>query len=225
LGPVIATRAAKPKNAKPKAAKPKVEPGRDVFVTAPGPVAQGLRIGLLGGSFNPAHEGHVHASEQAMKKLGLDYVWWLVSPQNPLKPAEGMAGLKKRLTDARKVARHPRIVVTDIETALGVRYTADTIALLQRHFPQVHFVWLMGSDNLVQIPRWKRWRSIFRSVPVAVVARNGSVLHAQMGTAARMFAGAFRPANRLFPTLAPPAWTWLDGHRNPASATALRKRR
>jgi nicotinate-nucleotide adenylyltransferase len=211
--------------AKPKAAKAKPAPARCTVITAPGPVATGMRIGLLGGSFNPAHEGHVHASEQAIRKLGLDYVWWLVSPQNPLKPAEGMAGLKKRLADARKAARHPRIVVTDIEAALGVRYTADTIALLQRHFPQVHFVWLMGSDNLVQIPRWKRWRGIFRAVPVAVVARGGSIIQAQMGAAARTFAGAFRPANRLFPTLAPPAWTWLDGHRSPASATALRKRR
>ncbi len=216
----MAARAAKPRTAKAKPA-----PAREVFVTAPGPIAAGLRIGLLGGSFNPAHEGHVHASEIALKKLGLDYVWWLVSPQNPLKPTEGMAGLKKRLADARNVARHPRIVVTDIETALGVRYTADTIALLQRHFPQVQFVWLMGSDNLVQIPRWMRWRSIFRAVPVAVVARGGTIIQAQMGVAARTFSGAFRAANRLFPTQTPPAWTWLEGHRNPASATALRKRR
>lgn len=215
-----------PKRAtKPKTTKPKALPSRDVFVTAPGPVADGLRVGLLGGSFNPAHEGHIHASELAMKRLELDYVWWLVSPQNPLKPIEGMAGLQKRIVDARKVARHPRIVVTGIEAELGVRYTADTIAALQRHFPQVAFVWLMGSDNLVQIPRWKHWRSIFRRVPVAVAAREGTALAARTGTAARTFAGAFRPPNRLFPTLSPPAWTWLDGSRNPQSATALRKRR
>lgn len=194
------------------------------FVVPPGPVAAGMRIGLLGGSFNPAHEGHLYASELAIKRLGLDYVWWIVSPQNPLKPAEGMAGLKKRLDAARKLTQHPRVIVTDLETTLGTRFTADTLAWLKRHFPQVQFVWLMGSDNLVQIPRWKHWRSIFRMVPVAVAARDGSILSARTGIAARTFAGAFRPANRLFPAATPPAWTWLEGHRNPASATALRKR-
>jgi nicotinate-nucleotide adenylyltransferase len=160
-----------------------------------------------------------------MKQLGLDYVWWLVSPQNPLKPTEGMAGLQKRVTEARTLARHPRIVVTDIETALKTRFTADTIAELKRRFPQVTFVWLMGSDNLVQIPRWRRWRNIFRTLPVAVVAREGSILQARGGAAAQIFATAYRAPDRRFATLAPPAWTWLDGRRNPLSSTALRKRR
>jgi nicotinate-nucleotide adenylyltransferase len=184
-----------------------------------------MRIGLLGGSFNPAHAGHLYASEVALRQLHLDYVWWLVSPQNPLKPAEGMAGLKKRLTGARKIARHPRVIVTDIEAALGTRYTADTIAVLRRHFPRIHFVWLMGSDNLVQIPRWKRWRAIFHAVPVAVIARAGSVIRARTGIAARTFAGAFRAANAAFATAQPPAWTVMDGERNPLSSTALRERR
>jgi len=206
-----------------RAAKPKV-PSRRAFIVPPGPVADRMRIGLLGGSFNPAHEGHVHASELALKQLGLDYVWWLVSPQNPLKPREGMAGLEKRVAAARKAACHPRIVVSDFETALGTRYTADTIAVLKQHFPKVHFVWLMGSDNLVQIPRWKRWRSIFRSLPVAVIAREGSVLKARTGVAARAFAAAFRPPSPALAQATPPAWTMLDGRRNPQSATALRAR-
>lgn len=192
------------------------------FITAPGPVADGLRIGLLGGSFNPAHEGHVYASELALKQLHLDYVWWLVSPQNPLKPKEGMAGLKKRLADALTLARNPRIVVTDVETALGTRFTADTIARLQQHFPRIHFVWLMGTDNMVQIPRWKHWRSIFRLLPVAVIAREGSVLQARVGTAARTFATAFRPAGPTLPVSMPPVWTLIDGRRNRLSATAIR---
>jgi nicotinate-nucleotide adenylyltransferase len=211
---------------RPPAAKPKAKAtARESFVVPPGPVAAGLRIGILGGSFNPPHEGHVYASELAMKQLGLDYVWWLVSPQNPLKPTEGMVGLTKRLAAARTLARHPRIVVSDIEMALKTRFTADTVAELKRRFPQVTFVWLMGSDNLVQIPRWKRWRNIFRALPVAVVAREGSILRARAGAAAQIFAAFYRTPDRRFAMLAPPAWTWLDGRRNPLSSTALRKRR
>ncbi len=202
--------------------KPSIAPAPRTFITAPGPIADGLRIGLLGGSFNPAHDGHVYASELAMKQLHLDYVWWLVSPQNPLKPREGMAGLKKRLADARAVARNPHIVVTDIETALGTRFTADTLARLQRHFPKVHFVWLMGTDNMVQIPRWQHWRSVFRMLPVAVIAREGSVMQARVGTAARTFAGAYRAPGATFADAPPPAWTLIDGRRNRLSATAIR---
>src|SRR5215469_14799060 len=113
------------------------------WIVPPGPVADGLRIGLLGGSFNPAHAGHLYVSLTALKRLQLDYVWWLVSPQNPLKPAQGMAGLQ----------------------ALGSHYTDDTVRLLQRRFPQVEFVWLMGSDNLAQFSRWRHWQSLARRVP------------------------------------------------------------
>ena len=211
-------------SAKTRAVKP-ASPATGVFLTAPGPIAGGMRIGLLGGSFNPAHAGHLHASELALKQLGLDYVWWLVSPQNPLKPREGMAGLAKRVADARAIVRNPRIVVTDIETALGTQFTADTIARLKQHFPRVRFVWLMGSDNMVQLPRWKHWLGIFREVPVAVVARGGSALQARMGVAARTFAAAFRPPSGHFADTPPPAWTFLDGRRNPLSATELRAKR
>jgi nicotinate-nucleotide adenylyltransferase len=192
------------------------------FVRAPGPVANGLRIGLLGGSFNLAHEGHVHASELALKRLKLDFVWWLVSPQNPLKPERGMAEFTHRLGVAKAQGRHPRILVTGIETALGTRFTLDTVRALKRRFPGVRFVWLMGSDNLIQVPRWRRWREIFRELPIAVVARPGSALPARVSKAATTFRNAAVAADFRVPMAAPPAWTILDIKRNPASATALR---
>ena len=134
----------------------------------PGPVAQGLRIGLLGGSFNPAHDGHLYVGDVALRRLGLDYVWWLVAPQNPLKPVADMAPLEKRLAAARALAgRDPRLIVTDLERMLGTRYTIDTLKALARRFRGVRFVWLMGSDNLDQFHRWRRWEEIVRLVPVA----------------------------------------------------------
>ena len=182
------------------------------------------RIGLLGGSFNPAHDGHRHLSLWALRRLGLDAVWWLVSPQNPLKPPKGMASLADRLAGARRAARHPRIRVTDIERALGTRYTADTLEDLRRHFPDARFVWLMGADNLRQIARWRRWPSIFRGVPVAVFDRPSYALGALSGVAARRFAGSRIP-ERAAATLAgrrPPAWCFLTIPRHPASATRIR---
>jgi len=192
-----------------------------------GPHHAGLRIGLLGGSFNPAHAGHRHISLYALKSLSLDRVWWLVSPQNPLKPARGMASLDERLAWARAVARHPRITVTAVETELGTRYTADTIAELVRRFPRTRFVWLMGADNLRQIPRWKRWTRIFESVPVAVFARPTYSLGALGGVAAQRYA-RFRLAETRAKGLsiaAPPVWTFLRNPLHPASATAIRRAR
>ena len=185
-------------------------------------MGRGLRIGLLGGSFNPAHEGHIHASALALKQLRLDFVWWLVSPQNPLKSTQGMAEFKSRLAAARAFARHPRIVVTGIEAALGTRFTIDSVRALRRRFPQIHFVWLMGSDNLVQIPRWRAWQEIFRFVPVAVVTRPGSALAARNAKAATRFKNHAKPADSGFALRRPPALTILEAKRNPASATLLR---
>ncbi|MGH6876624.1 MAG: nicotinate (nicotinamide) nucleotide adenylyltransferase, partial [Rhizomicrobium sp.] len=163
------------------------------WIMPPGPVAPGLRVGLLGGSYNPAHEGHLHVSDVARKRLGLDYIWWLVSPQNPLKPARGMASLGDRLSGARVLAhRHPRIRVTDIEARLGTRYTLDTIARLQQRFPQLRFVWLMGSDNLVTFHRWRNWQELARRIPIVVVMRPGTTLAPLTAKAARRFA-ATRP--------------------------------
>ncbi|MBZ6378131.1 nicotinic acid mononucleotide adenylyltransferase [Pacificimonas flava] len=129
------------------------------------------RIGILGGSFNPAHGGHRHISLQALRRLGLDQVWWLVSPQNPLKAKRTMAPLPARMLRAKEVARHPRLEVTALEVELGTRYSADTARALVRRFPQHDFIWLMGADNLVQFHRWKEWRRLARTLPIAVMAR------------------------------------------------------
>jgi nicotinate-nucleotide adenylyltransferase len=193
------------------------------WVRAPGPVGDGLRIGLLGGSFNPPHDGHVHVSETALKKLDLDYVWWLVSPQNPLKPVKGMASFDKRLAAAKRLAgAHPRMIATGIEEELGTRFTIHTLRALKRRFPALRFVWLMGSDNLVQIPRWRSWQQIFAEVPVAVVTRPGSALPARQSKAANRFKSAAWPADSRFPEAAPPALAVIEVKRNPASGTQLR---
>lgn len=188
----------------------------------PAPVAPGLGIGLLGGSFNPAHEGHRHISAVALKRLGLDYIWWLVSPQNPLKPEAGMAPLARRLEAARRCASHPRIVAMDIERQLGTRYTVDTVSALQRRFPQVHFIWVMGSDALEQFHLWRNWQEIAARLPIAVVTRPGSVLAALRSPAARRLAPFRTDVSAHFAQIRPPALIVLDGKRNPQSATAIR---
>jgi nicotinate-nucleotide adenylyltransferase len=195
---------------------------RTNWLRPPGPVADGLRVGLLGGSFNPAHEGHIHASELALKQLQLDYVWWLVAPQNPLKETRGMAAFATRLDRAAAFAHHPRIVVSGIESELGTRFSVDTLRALKQRFAQIRFVWLMGSDNLLELPRWRNWQGIFASLPVAVVARPGTALVARTSKAAVCFRDCYIAPSRRFPVIPPPAWTMLDAKRNPASATALR---
>jgi len=193
------------------------------WLSPPGPIARGLKIGLLGGSFNPAHEGHLHISDMAMKQLGLDYVWWLVSPQNPLKPRAGMAPLRERLSFAAdKFERHPRIIVVDVETALGTRYTIDTVKALQNRFREVRFVWLMGSDNLVRFHHWRRWREIAGSVPIAVMMRPGSTLASLSAKASQFLAAARKHPGQGFARNRPPALAILDGQRCPISATAIR---
>lgn len=196
------------------------------FVTPPGPVAPGMRIGLLGGSFNPAHDGHVHVSDVALKKLELDYVWWLVAPQNPLKPANGMAPQSERLAGARALtAQNSRIIVSDIETALDTRFTIDTLGALMQRFSDIRFVWLMGSDNLEQFSRWKDWEAIAQSVPIAVVLRPGSTLAPLHAKLAQRFGAARIIAPNRLAFSAPPALSILDGPRHKASATAIRKAR
>jgi nicotinate-nucleotide adenylyltransferase len=187
----------------------------------------GARIGILGGSFNPAHPGHLHISLQALKRLGLDEIWWMVSPQNPLKPVEGMAPFEERLEAARQVARHPRIRVTDIEEKLGTFYTADTLAALRRRFPRLRLVWIMGADNLIQIPEWEEWTRIFEAVPIAIFNRPTYSLRALNGKAAQRFR-RFRlepRAARMLVQYAPPAWVFLVGPLHPASATRIRAAR
>jgi len=191
--------------------------------------ARHRRIGLLGGSFNPAHRGHLNLSLNALKRLDLDEVWWLVSPQNPLKPVAGMAPFADRLGQARQVASgHNRIRVTDLEHRLGGRhYTADTLAALRRGFPRLRFVWLMGGDNLLQIPRWERWTEIFRTVPIAVFDRPSYASRALCGPAARRFARHRLPvgaARRLAETK-PPSWVFFHTRLDPSSASRIRSER
>jgi nicotinate-nucleotide adenylyltransferase len=180
-----------------------------------------VRIGLLGGSFNPAHAGHLHVARAAMRRLGLDQVWLLVSPGNPLKAGAAMAPLAERLASARRLADGRRIVATAIETALGTRFTADTLTQLRMRFPRARFVWLMGADNLAQLPHWDRWRRIAQTVPLAVLPRPGETRAALAGMAAHVLARA-RVAPRRLIAGRPPAWTWLPVRENPLSATALR---
>jgi nicotinate (nicotinamide) nucleotide adenylyltransferase/ribosome silencing factor RsfS/YbeB/iojap len=188
----------------------------------------GRRVGLLGGSFNPAHGGHLHISRLALARLDLDEVWWLVSPQNPLKPADGMMPFRERLeAAARLAAAERRIRITGIEARLGSFYTADTLKILRRRFPRTRFVWLMGGDNLVQLPYWKRWQEIFRTVPIAVFDRPGALLTALAGTAARRFARArvSDKAARDLALMAPPAWVFFHTRLDPRSATRIREER
>ena len=185
------------------------------------------RVGLLGGSFNPAHAGHRHISLEALRRLDLDEVWWLVSPQNPLKPQAGMAPFAERAAGAARIAGHPAILVSGIERQLGTRFTADTLVALRRRFPACRFVWLMGADNLRQISRWERWPSIFRRVAVAVFDRSPYSYGALASKAARRFA-AGRAAGRRILRLAaeaPPRWAFVHSFRHPASATAIRQAR
>ena len=185
--------------------------------------APGQTIGLLGGSFDPAHAGHVHVTREALRRFALDRVWWLASPGNPLK-RRGPAPLALRLARARALMRHPRVAVTGIEAALGTRYTADTLARLRALRPDLRFVWLMGADNLAQLHHWEDWRRIMETVPVGVLARPGDRMAARRAPAARAYARARLPAarSRLLARLAPPAWCFVDVPMHPASSSAIR---
>jgi len=186
----------------------------------------GLRIGLFGGSFNPPHAAHRAASLLALKKLGLDRIWWMVTPGNPLKDTSGLPALDQRIAQARARADHPRIDVTGFESVIGTKYSSDTIAWLLRECPGVRFVWIMGADNLKSFHRWKNWRQILMTVPIAVVDRGGLSLTATSGPAAHAFARARLPEAqaRALAGHAPPAWVYLHGVKSDLSSTALRKK-
>lgn len=184
------------------------------------------RVGLLGGSFNPAHDGHRHVAAEALRRLRLDEVWLLVSPQNPLKSDSDMAPAVRRLASAAQIARGPRLSARLIETELGTRFTADTLDALVRRFPRTRFIWLMGADNLRQIACWERWTRIFHTVPIAVFARPGYD-NSLIGKAPRRFASkriAEARAGRLGASK-PPAWVFMHTRLHPASASAIRARR
>ncbi|KUJ78389.1 nicotinate-nucleotide adenylyltransferase [Ruegeria profundi] len=185
----------------------------------------GQVVGLFGGSFDPPHPGHVHVTLEAMKAFGLDRVWWLVSPGNPLKE-HGPAPLARRVNAAKTVMRHPRVEVTDLEALTGTRATADTLAALRRLYPHVKFVWLMGADNLAQFHKWKDWRLIMDSVPVGVVARPGDRISARMSPAARIYA-KYRidgQARHLLGRAQAPAWCFINAPMINVSSTEIRSR-
>jgi nicotinate-nucleotide adenylyltransferase len=187
----------------------------------------GRRIGLLGGSFNPAHDGHLHISETALTRLRLDEVWWMVSPQNPLKSTTDMASLETRLKDAQLVAKRRKIHVTDIESRLGTQYTVDTIRALRQRCPTTRFVWLMGADNLEQMPKWRAWTRVFEMVPVAVFARRTYSFRALAGNVAHRYRRS-RMRERGFAQLATrnaPVWAFMHIKLHAASATEIRNNR
>jgi len=186
-----------------------------------------MRIGLFGGTFDPAHAAHRAASLLAMKRIGLDRVWWLVTPGNPLKDTRGLAPLAARTIAARALADHPRIDVTDVEAQLGTRYTYQTISYLVRACPGVHFVWIMGADNLRAFHRWQCWRGIADLVPIAVVDRLGPSLYATASAAGQALASVRIPerAAKSLPDRRPPVWIYLHGLKSPLSSTALRAAR
>jgi nicotinate-nucleotide adenylyltransferase len=191
------------------------------------PYARGMRIGLFGGSFNPPHAGHALVCELVLKRLDLDRIWLMVSPGNPLKSRDGLPSLSERMAAARKLTRDPRIVVTGFEAGIGAVYSYQTVDFLRRACPGVHFVWIMGADNLAGFFRWKRWREIARKMPILVVDRPGATHRAERGLAASWFARRRLPESQA-KTLAlrrPPALIVLHGPRSPLSSTQLRAER
>lgn len=183
-----------------------------------------MTVGLYGGSFDPPHAGHLHVSRLALARLGLDRVWWLVTPGNPLKDTGGLAPVAGRLAAARALARDPRMVVSDVEARLGLRYSVDTLAALTARAPGVRFVWIMGADGLAQFHRWRDWRGIAAMAPLAVIDRPGWTLAATASPAARALA-RFRMDEAdagLLARSAPPAWVFLHGPRSGLSSTAIR---
>ncbi|MEG9861768.1 MAG: nicotinate (nicotinamide) nucleotide adenylyltransferase [Parvularculales bacterium] len=185
-----------------------------------------MRIGLLGGSFNPAHKGHLDLSLCALARLDLHQVWWVVSPRNPLKETLQVAPYEERLERAHDLAQHPAIVVSDIEYRMGLRYTIDTITALQNRNPGVDFVLLLGADNVLQLPHWRNWRKIIMRLPLAVMPRAPYTRTARTGKVAQIVNNhhVYGHTDNLHAHLRPPALIFLEGPENPLSSTALRNK-
>ncbi|SLN27129.1 nicotinate-nucleotide adenylyltransferase [Roseisalinus antarcticus] len=188
------------------------------------PALAGQRIGLLGGSFDPAHGGHVRITREALRRFGLDQVWWLVSPGNPLK-ARGPAPLDRRIAMAHQIMQHPRVRITGLEAVLGTRYTAETLAALGAVYPGVRFVWLMGADNLAQFHLWQEWEEIIGSVPIGVLARPGDRISARLSKAARTYRQNRIPArqSQALGGAAAPAWCFVNLPMSDASSSRIRE--
>ncbi|MEM8776032.1 MAG: nicotinate-nucleotide adenylyltransferase [Pseudomonadota bacterium] len=186
----------------------------------------GQVIGLLGGSFDPPHAGHVHISQEALRRFSLDRVWWLVSPGNPLK-SRGPAPLEERMTACRAMATHPNIDVTDIEAQIGTRFTAQTIENIFHLRPGVRFVWLMGADNLAQFDQWQNWQSIVNALPLGVLARPGQRISARMSKTARIYRESRLPSRQshLLSRAEAPCWCFVNVPMSPLSSTQIRARR
>ncbi|MGE4173673.1 MAG: nicotinate-nucleotide adenylyltransferase [Methylocystis sp.] len=191
------------------------------------PHAPGMRIGLFGGSFDPPHEGHALVSRLALKRLKLDRLWWIVSPGNPLKEARALPSIDARIEAAKEIMRDPRVAFTGFESEIGARYTCDTLDYLHAHCPGVRFVWIMGADNLLQFHRWRRWRDIARTTPIAVIDRPGATFKAANARAAVYFRDARLPESdaAMLPATPPPAIVYLHGPRLERSSTELRRER
>jgi len=184
----------------------------------------GMRVGLYGGSFDPAHAGHGHVARTALRRLGLDRVIWIVSPRNPLKGPIAAATFEQRVASTARLAEGPSMIVSDFEGRIGARYTIDTLRAFKRRFPAVRFVWIMGADGLADFHRWRGWAQILREVPVAVIARPLGGLRSRFSPAARRFANARLPSSaaRRLAFAKPPAWIYLDAPWNFTSSTHLR---
>ena len=188
-------------------------------------VEAGQRVGLLGGSFNPPHAAHRLITKIALRRLGLDQVWWLVTPGNPLKSHTDLLPLPDRVQLARALLEDPRVRVTDFEKDLDTAFTAATLAYLKARHPGVHFVWLMGGDCLAEFHRWRHWRQIFEMMPIAVIDRPGWRLRAVASPTARTFADRRIPESkgRVLPDLQPPCWSYLTGPTLRLSSTEIRR--
>jgi len=187
-------------------------------------VGRGQVVGLLGGSFDPPHQGHVNITLAALKRFGLDWVWWLVSPANPLK-TQSPAPLERRMAAARAIMRHPRVRISDFEVQAGTRHTARTLRMLIGRFPQARFVWLMGADNLAGFHRWHDWRWIMETVPVGVLARPGERISARLSPAAMRYRRCRLPAraSRLLGHGRAPAWCFINLPMSDLSSTRIRE--
>ena len=185
---------------------------------------RGMVIGLFGGSFNPPHAGHALVAEIALRRLGLDQLWWMVTPGNPLKNRADLAPLATRIKACEALVSDPRIKITAFEQSFGVTYTANTLRLIKAKNPLARFIWIMGADNLRSFHRWQNWRTIAETFPIAVIDRPGATLAYLSSTMAQAYSHARVDEDDagILWTKTAPAWMFIHGPRSTLSSTALR---